>query len=147
MTRLLLLALATVGALLATPDARDWANLAKLDAGTPVAVVTAAQTHNGEFVASSTESLTLRTTAGQQRILRADVLRVTATKKSHRLRNFAIGAGVGVGIAVATDATLGTYLRNESNPDNARAVIWTVPIALCGGIGALFPGHPVIYRK
>ena len=50
-------------------------------------------------------------------------------------------------IGLVTDQTLGTYLRNESNPDNARVLIWTLPIALCGGIGAAFPSYPVIYRK
>jgi len=30
---------------------------------------------------------------------------------------------------------------------SARPLIWTVPIAVCGGIGAAFPSYAVIYRK
>jgi hypothetical protein len=54
---------------------------------------------------------------------------------------------VGAAIGLITDETLGAYLRNESNPAGARPLIWTVPIALCGGIGAAFPSYTVIYRK
>jgi predicted lysophospholipase L1 biosynthesis ABC-type transport system permease subunit len=63
------------------------------------------------------------------------------------MRNVLIGVGVGAAISLVTDQTLGAYLRNESNPASARPLIWTLPMAFCGGIGAAFPSYPVIYRK
>jgi hypothetical protein len=91
--------------------------------------------------------VTVHTPAGEQRFLRPDVTRVVSRARSHRLRNALIGAGVGVAISIVTDQTVGTYLRNESNPDGARPLIWTVPIAAGAAIGAAFPSHPTIYRK
>ena len=63
------------------------------------------------------------------------------------MRNILIGVGVGAAIGLVTDQTIGTYLRNESNPAGARPLIWILPIALCGGIGAASPSYPVIYQK
>jgi hypothetical protein len=145
--RLLLIALATVELVAGGPDSRTWESLGKLDAGTPIEVVTSDHAEKGEFVSSSTESLTINTPGGEQRFLRKEVVRVVSRKQSRRMRNLAIGVGVGAGIGLVTDLTLGAYLRNESNPASARPLIWAVPIAVCGGIGAAFPSYRVIYRK
>src|SRR5262249_2961254 len=67
--------------------------------------------------------------------------------QSRRMRNILIGVGVGAAIGLVTDQTIGRYLRNESNPAVARPLIWTLPIALCGGIGAASPSYPVIYQS
>jgi hypothetical protein len=147
MTRVLIAVLAIAGSLVAASRAEQWAAVGRLSPGTTIEVATATRTERGTFVASSTESITLHTPMGGQKFFRPDVVRVTLLAKSHRMRNMLIGTGVGVGIALTTDQTLGAYLRNESNADNARALIWTIPIAFCGGVGALLPSHPVIYRK
>ena len=63
------------------------------------------------------------------------------------MRNFLIGVGVGAAIGLIADQTAGAYLRNESNPASARPLIWAVPIALGGAIGAAFPSYSVIYKK
>ena len=147
MIRLVAFALATAGLLLAAPSSKKWENLGKLNAGAAVEVVTNDRVERGEFVSSSDESLTIRTSSGEQRFARADVVRVVSRGSTHRLRNFLIGVGVGAAIGLVTDQTLGTYLRNESNPNNARALIWTLPIAAGGAIGAAIPSRPVIYRK
>jgi hypothetical protein len=144
--RFLLIALASAGLVLAAPSSKTWESLGQLQAGAPIEVVTSDHAEKGAFVASSTESLTIKTRGGEHKFLRPEVVRVVS-RHSRRVRNLLIGAGVGAAIGLVTDATLGTYLRNESNPANARALIWTLPIAVGGGIGAAIPSYPVIYRK
>jgi hypothetical protein len=145
--RFVLIALATVGIVPAAPASTNWENLGQLRSGAPVEVFTSDRAEKGEFVSSSTESLTIRTIRGEQRFLRPEVLRVVSRAQSRRMRNALIGAGVGVAIALAVDQSVGRFLRNESNPSSARPLIWTLPIALCSGVGAAFPSYPVIYRK
>lgn len=143
--RWMLVALASVGLALAAP--KTWESLGQLTSGSLVEVVTSDHAEKGAFVSSSTESLTIQTRSGERRFLRVDVVRVVFRGKSRRGRNALIGVGVGAAIGLVADQTLGTYLRNESNPDGARALIWSIPIAFCGGMGAVFPSYRVIYRK
>jgi hypothetical protein len=143
----LLLALLIVGPLLAAPASKNWESLGQLTSGAPIEIFTSDRAEKGEFVSNSTESLTIRTNRGEQKFLRPDVLRVVSRAQSRRMRNALIGAGFGAAIALAVDQSLGAFLRNESNPSSARPLIWTLPIALCGGIGAAVPSYPVIYRK
>jgi hypothetical protein len=145
--RLLLIALASLRLVFAAPVSKTWESLGQLKSGTPIEVITSDRAEKGEFVASSTESLTIHTGRGEQRFLRPEVVRVVSRRQSRRTRNVLLGVGVGAGIGLITDQTLGAYLRNESNPASARPLIWTLPIAICGGIGAAFPSYPVIYRK
>lgn len=145
--RLLLIALASVGLLVAAPLSKTWESLGKLSSGDPIEVVLSDRTEKGEFVSTSSESLTIRTHRGEQRFLRKEVVRVVSRRQSHRIRNMLIGVGVGAAISLVTDQTLGAYLRNEANPASARPLIWTLPMAFCGGIGAALPSYPVIYRK
>ena len=140
------IALASVGLVLAAPVSKTWESLGQLKPGAPIEVVTSDRAEKGEFLSSSTESLTIRTRRGEQRFLRSEVVRVVS-RRSRRTRNVLIGVGVGAAIGLVTDQTLGAYLRNESNPVSARPLIWIVPIALCGGVGAAFPSYPVIYKK
>ena len=144
--KLLLLALASTGLVLAASQSKTWENLTTLDSGTPVQVLTSTGAEKGEYLASSTESVTLRTPAGEKRIPRQEVKRVVNLGRSKRLRNALIGVGAGAAIGLVADQTIGTYFRNESHLDD-RALIWLVPIAAFGGIGAAFPSHPVVYRK
>jgi hypothetical protein len=143
----LVFVLASVGLILAAPVSRTWESLGKLDSGAPIEVVTSDRAEKGEFVSSSTESLTIHTLRGEQRFLRKEVVRVVSRNQSRRIRNVLIGVGVGAAIGLVTDQTLGAYLRNESNPSVARPLIWTLPVAFCGGIGAAFPSYTVLYRK
>ena len=144
--RLLLIALLGAGLVPAASASHDWENVTKIKPGTRVEVVAADQAAKGEFIACSTESLTIRTGRGEQRFARPEVIRVVSLGRSRRLRNALIGGGVGVAVALTTDKTLGSYLHNESNLD-ARPLIWILPIALGAGLGAAFPSHPVVYRK
>ncbi|HUI56216.1 MAG TPA: hypothetical protein VLY04_14670 [Bryobacteraceae bacterium] len=147
MTRSLLIALTGASLVLSAPLPKTWESLGKVNPGTQIEVVTSDRVEKGEFVSSSTESLTIRTLHGDQRFLRQEVLRVVSRGQSRRVRNILIGVGAGAAIGLVTDQTLGAYLRNESNPASARPLIWSLPIAFCGGIGAAFPSYPVIYAK
>jgi hypothetical protein len=147
MIKSLLIALAGAGLALAGPASNTWESLGRLNSGAPIEVVTSDRAEKGEFVSSSTESLTIRTRRGEQRFARAEVVRVVSRVQSRRARNALIGVGVGAAVGLITDQTLGRYLRNESNPASARPLIWILPIALCGGIGAAFPSYLVIYRR
>lgn len=145
--RILLIALTSVGLAVAAPASKTWESLGQLNSGGPIEVVTSDRSEKGEFVSSSTESLTIHTPHGEERFDRKEVMRVVSRAQSHRMRNVLIGVGVGAAVGLITDQTVGKYLRNEANPASARPLIWTVPIAVCGGIGAAFPSYPVIYRK
>jgi hypothetical protein len=147
MMKSLLVAFASVGLVLGAPVSKTWESLGQLNSGTLIEVVTSTHSEKGEFVSTSTESLIIHTPRGEQRFPRPEVVRVVALSQSHRMRNVLIGVGAGAAIALVADRTLGAYLSNESNPASARPLIWTIPIAVCGGIGAAFPSHPVIYRK
>jgi hypothetical protein len=145
--RLLLIALASVGLVFGASAPSTWESLGQLGSGTPVELDTHSGAEKGEFVSISTESLTILTHRGEQKFLRSEVIRVVSRMQRHRTRNFLIGLGVGAALSLGTDRTLGAFLRNESDPASARPLIWTVPIALCGGIGAALPGYTVIYQK
>ena len=145
--RSLLIALASVGLVLAAPASKTWENLGQLKSGAPIEVVTRDRVEKGEFVSNSTESPTIHTRRDEQRFLRPEVVRVVSRTQPRRTRNFLIGVGVGTAIGLATDQTLGKFLRNEGNPASARPLIWSIPIVLCGGIGAAVPSYRVIYRK
>src|SRR5437016_3290446 len=111
-----LLAIVLWTVVLAAPawaEKKTWDNLSRLKAGESVEVVTKDLSEKGEFVASSTESLTVRTRNGEQKFARPDVVRVSSRTESKRLRNLAIGAGIGVALGLVTDKTLGAYLHNE----------------------------------
>jgi hypothetical protein len=133
--------------MLAAQAGKTWDSLSQLQSGSSVEVVTSDHAEKGEFVSVSTESLTIRTRSGEQRFPRAEVVRIVSRGKSHRTRNFLIGLGAGAAVSLVADQTIGAYLRNESNPDSARPLIWTLPVAIGGGIGAAFPSYPVVYRK
>lgn len=145
--KLLLIALASVGLVLAAPVSKDWESLGHLNPGALIEVVASDRAETGEFVSIFTESLTIRTPRGERKFPRREVMRVVSRKQSRRTGNLLIGVGVGAAIGLVTDQTLGAYLRNESNPASARPLIWSLPIAVCGGIGAAIPSYPVIYRK
>lgn len=142
-----MIALATAGLAAAAPASRTWDALSQLNSGAPIEVVTTDHTQKGEFVSVSTETLTIHTRNGEERFRRPEVVRVVSRGQSRRTRNFLIGAAAGVAVSLITDQTFGAYLRNESNPESARPLIWTLPIAVGGAVGAAIPSYPVIYRK
>jgi hypothetical protein len=126
---------------------KTWENLRRLNPGDSIEVVVKDHKEKGTFVSTTAETLTIKTSSGETSLARPDVTRVTSKSGFHRARNILLGIGIGAAIALTIDATLGTILRNESNPPNARAVIWTVPIAAGAGVGAALPSKQTIYKK
>src|SRR6185503_13270468 len=126
----------------ARAEKKTWDRLANLRAGDQLEVVTAAGAGKGAFVSSSTESLTIRDSAGERKFPRAEIVRVTARSQSRRLRNLLIGVGAGVAIGLITDQTLGTRIRNENSSDPVLSLLWVVPIGIGAGVGAAIPSYP-----
>ncbi len=123
----------------------EWQALDRLRTGDSIEVVAGNGREKGEFVSSSTESLMIRTNAGEKRFERAGVVQVISRSSSRRLSNIVIGAGIGLAISGVTDGTLGVRLRNEGS--NERALIWTLPVAAGAGVGAVLPAHKTIYKR
>jgi hypothetical protein len=78
---------------------RDWASLGHpppIAAGTEIeARTTDNKRYRGHFESVTDDALVIGTDAGEQRLPRATVSRVSVKKASHRLRNTAIGFGAG----------------------------------------------------
>ena len=127
---------------------QSWENLNGLRAGDRIAVTdSTGKEYRGAFNSVSAQSISLTAGKGEISIERARVRRVKVASGSRRLRNALIGIGIGVAIGVATDQTLGVYLRNESAESaGARALTYIAPIALVGGIAAAVPGYKTIYH-
>jgi hypothetical protein len=103
--------------------------------------------HKGNVTAVTPEAISVATGAATLSIERTKVARVQVHGKSRRLRNIAIGAGIGAALAVTVDQTLGTYLRNEGAiGSGGRAITYIAPIGLFGGIGAALSSYKTIYR-
>ena len=126
---------------------KTWENLRRLSPGDSIEVVVKDHNEKGTFVSTSADTLTMKTGSGETSLARPDITKVTSKSGFHRARNILIGIGVGAAIALIMDSTLGTILRNESNPANARAVIWAVPIAAGAGVGAALPSKQTIYKR
>jgi hypothetical protein len=110
-------------------------------------VETSGKSSRGAFVRVTPGGIELRSEGRETAIGKSDVERVTRSLGGHRLRNALIGLGAGAAGALVTDQTLGRYLRNESNPANARVLIWTLPMAAGAAAGAAFPAHETVYRR
>jgi hypothetical protein len=129
-------------------DTRSWSNLAELKPGEQVVVMGVdGARHRGAFRGYSGEAITIREDNRDVTTERTQVQAISASAPSHRLRNTLIGLGIGAGVGLALDRSLGAYLRNESNPPGARALIWGLPIAIGGTIGAVIPGQRTIYSR
>src|ERR1700675_3321630 len=121
--RSLLIALASAGLVFGVPASKAWEGLGQLNSGAVIEVVTSDRAEKGEFVSSSTESLTIHTRRGERKFLRPEVVRVVSRSHSRRTRNVLIGVGVGAAIGLVTDQTLGAYLRNDPNQTGPRPLM------------------------
>src|SRR5262245_56494485 len=98
-----LTALAVSATLLGIPvqgrDKAQWGNLQSLHSDQMVALIeTNGQKIKGRFREFSERAITIQTPAGDISIQRADVQRITVGSGLVRLRNSAIGMGIGAGI-------------------------------------------------
>jgi hypothetical protein len=130
-----------------TAKAKSWESLGQLNLGAPIEVIVEGHSSRGEFVSCSTEKLTIRTRSGEMSFPRPEVIQVNSRAQTRRFRNALIGLGVGAAISLITDQTIGRFLRNEGNPDSARPLIWSVPIAIGAAAGAAIPSYQTLYKR
>jgi hypothetical protein len=123
-------------------DKAEWFNLESVHTDQKVTVTqTNRQNIKGRFREFSERSIILHTPAGHIFIQRADVQRVTVGSGLTRLRNSAIGMGVGAGIG-ALIATK-TAARGHSFAALAAALF---SFGVGGICGAVMPARKTIYE-
>jgi len=128
--------------------AQAWDTLRGLKPGDNIKVLelTGAE-HKGAFVSMAADAITLRAAKSEASVERTRIRRVQLRSSARRARNFAIGAGIGLAVGLVTDQTLGTYLRNESNPSSGtRALTYIAPLGIFGAIAAARPAYRTIYK-
>ena len=101
----------------------------------------------GSLQSVSDDSVVIRLTAGEQTVAKDNILRVSAKRTSHRLRNLALGAGVGLGggaaIGAAADNPRGMFSRGQMAGGGA-----VVRLLVGAAVGAAIPtgGWREVYR-
>jgi len=131
-----------------TASTDDWDNLRLLTAGEKITVVQKnLKTHNGIFLAYSENDFTLRVEGREIIVPRTEVYRVASREEDHRKRNKFIGALVGLGAGIAVGALMDAQRVSESGEEHLLTFyVGFIGLGVGSGIGALFPGHPTIYR-
>jgi hypothetical protein len=126
--------------------AQSWETVRALGAGTRVKVrETNGPEHKGTVAAVTPEAISVSTGRANVSVARARVSRVQVHKTNRRLRNIAIGAGIGLAVGITVDQTVGAYLRNETG-DSARALTYIAPIGLFTALGASLSPYQTVYR-
>ena len=125
---------------------RRWDNLRSLRQGEKIDVVDQnLKKYRGNFAAFSDAAISLRVGQDRLSVDRESVLRVTSREESKRRRNALLGAAIGVAAGLTTGAI---YCHGDC--DLARGVAWGYPMimgaGLGGGLGALVPSRPTVYR-
>ena len=96
------------------PTQANWERLKHLAAGDEVQVVLKdGKSYTGKFQSFSDEAIVVRSSAGEQTLSRQAVLRVSAKKDSHRMRNAIIGAAAGCGVGLGIAAGYASSQRKE----------------------------------
>lgn len=127
-------------------DAQSWDVVRRLQPGDRVRVEeSGGSEHKGAVTTVTADSIAIAAGKNQISLDRSRVRRVEVKQSNRRVRNLAIGAGIGLAVGVAADQTLGRYLRNEVG-DSGRPLFYVVPIGLFGGIGAALAPYKTIYR-
>jgi hypothetical protein len=126
--------------------AQSWDAVSGLQKGDRIKVLERDGTeHKGVVTAVTPDALSLTAGTTQVSVDRPRVKRVQLHSASRRIRNIAIGAGIGVAVGVLVDQTVGAYLRNESS-STGRPWSYIVPIGLFGGMGAALSPYRTIYK-
>ena len=115
----------------------NWGNLKHLAAGDLVHVVlNDGKSNAARFQSFTDEAIVLRTSAGEQTFSRPDVLRVSAKRKPHRMRNALIGAAAGCGAGLGIAAAYASSQRKEYPYNRYFEVDGPILGAVMGAAGA-----------
>ena len=133
---------------LAKQASDPWNNLKKLAKGQPIHVVlNDGKSYSGQFQSVRDDGLLFRVGGEEQTVPRQDILRVSAKRASHRLRNALIGAGIGAAVGIAWG--VGCDYREVFGCGAPAAALGAGTFGPLGlGAGALIPtgGWHDVYR-
>jgi hypothetical protein len=114
----------------------NWESLKHLAAGDQLRVVlNDGKSYAAKFQGFSDEAIVVRTFAAEQTFSRQDVLRVSARKESHRMRNVLIGAAAGCGAGLGIAAAYAAGQRKEYPQNRYFEVDGPILGVLFGGAG------------
>jgi hypothetical protein len=139
----------TVSTLAAQP-ATDWGAVRAIAPGTTIRADTAPQKWTGEIESVTEDAIVLRSKAGEQTLMRSQILRVGVKKPGHRKRNaligLGVGAGAGAGVAIAVHSCQGLSCLGSEIIEIAAPVILILAGVL---VGALLPtgGWRFVYQS
>lgn len=145
-------ALAAAASLAAAQPESSWENLRRLREGEKIEVIDARMKRlRGEFLGFTPEAITLAAEAGETRVERANVARVSRREGSKRLRNVLIGTAAG---GAAGAAVMAVWVRRAQPIAGARGEYYDIgkyiflPAGLGAGaaIGAAAPRFETLYR-
>ena len=130
---------------------QSWNNLRILRVGERIQVVEQnLRSHAGAFLSFSEETITFQSGNVPVMVQRRDVFRVSAPRRSKRLRNTLVGLGIGAGFGFVlgmADCERATDMNCKASD---RAVVGAAVALAYGGIGAgvgaLIPQRTTIYR-
>jgi hypothetical protein len=115
----------------------NWDNLKRLAAGDEVHVVlNDGKSYAAKFQSFSDEAIVVRTSAGEQTFSRPDVLRVSAKREPHRMRNAIIGAAAGCGAGLGIAAAYASSQRTDYPYNRYFEVDGPILGAVLGASGA-----------
>ena len=134
----------------APADVTVWANLRELNPGQKVHVVQKDQTAwTGSFVVFSDESISLKTSAGDKVIARAELSQVSrhgGKRVGHGLLGAAIGGAAGAGVGAASGGCDNHSFGPCFGRGFAGAVLGAFGAVTGFLVGVAIPGNTVIYR-
>lgn len=141
MLRLLLLSVCALSL-----SAQPWDPVRNLQAGARVKVREInGPEHKGNVASVTPEAISITSPSGTVSVERTKVARVEVHRANRRVRNMAIGAGIGLAVGLVIDQTLGVRLRNEGN-NSGQAITYIAPIGIFTAIGAAMSPYKTIYR-
>jgi hypothetical protein len=134
----------TLGIAAAQPP--EWDNVKRIAQDTEIRVsMSDGKSFRGQLQSATDDSLIIAAASSQETLARPQIKKVSTKKKSHRLRNTLIGAGVGV----AAGAVIGAASsQDEGFLAIATEVLTPVGAVLGAAIGAAIPtgGWHDVYR-
>jgi hypothetical protein len=126
----------------------SWDEMARLEKGSRIKVTEHGEkTYNADFAGITETSVLLVKGKASIEVAKSAIYQVEIGVQPRRLRQAAIGAGIGLGLGFAIDQTIGTRFRNETGESaGTRAATYVLPAAAFAAIGAVMPAHRTLYQ-